>query len=795
MRENKRVNKILSVMLLFCLLLTVICGCGGNQAGANGGGLSEETSGNGDKAGTSGKEDGKNAGDVAMGRFLEDVTDLSDSGISGYNNKIFKTADGNLVITDEYTDFIASKDNGVTWEADKRDWRTKMLEDEVYIVDFAISSLDGVTAVIYDAGDGDDDFAPALMLVKPDGTEIPVEIPVTEDEKYPRMVSISEDGRIFVGTFGGGIYEVKEDGSSEKFLTLERNAQLIQLVGNKMIMDGYDYDGLLIYDMEKKEYIEDEVLNDFVNENYGDRGWNGDSWFDLYFFPGNNEEDVIYLAGEKGLHRHVVGGSVMEQVIDGSLCTFNNPAYGLMAMTALENNEFLALFNQGRLVRFTYHPEVPTVPTETVKAYSLEDNNILRRAISIYQEANPDVYVEYEIGIEEGSSVTREDALKKLNTEIMAGNGPDLLILDDMPVDSYIEKSLLLDLSSYIDSLSGEAELLPNIVEAFSTEGRIYTVPCEFELPAIFGKEKYTSQMDGLAGIAEAVEELRKDNPEKNLLRVCSGKGIMKQFAMACVPAWKTEEGELNQEAVADFLTCCKRIYDAQMDGISEETVESYESLNQSYMADYGFTWEDSDYFIRGMSDVMNYMMEEAGLTIGTLQYAYGYSEAASVPRVKGFEDNEIILMKGQSENVFWANGLAGINAASQNISRAKELLSVLLGKENGVLGGNFSVNKAAFKENLLPNKDFYVSDDVPYSYLTMSNGDGLTFMLEVYWMNAEQTEILRQWVNAVNVPYVQDSMLEEAVYEEGAKYIQGEKSLEEAVSSIEKKVSLYMAE
>lgn len=791
MRKSKGVSRILSLMLLFCLLLTAICGC--DNTGVNDSSREGKTTDNSDNSGANGAEAGEYADNVAMGRYLEDVTDLLDAGISGYNNKIFKLTDGNLVITDEYVDFIASKDNGITWETDKRDWRTGMIEDETYILDLAVGP-EGTTAVIYDAGEGDDDFKPVLKVIKPDGTEIPAEISLTEDDKYPWLVSITEDGRIFTGTLGGNIYEVKEDGSSEKFLTLDRNAQLIQFVGSKMIIDGYYYDSLLIYDMEKKEYIEDEVLNDFVNENYGNRSFNGNSWFDLYFFPDNEEEDVIYLAGEKGLHRHVIGGSVMEQVIDGSLCTFNNPAYGLLSMTALENNEFLALFSQGRLVRFTYHPEVPTVPTESVKAYSLKDNSILRRAISIYQEANPEVYVEYEIGIEEGSSVTREDALKKLNTEIMAGNGPDLLILDDMPVDSYVEKGLLLDLSSYIDGLSGEAQLLPNIVEAFRTDDGIYTIPCEFELPAILGKEKYVSQMSGIEGIAEAMEELRKDNPEKNLLRACSEKGIMKLFSMACVPAWKTEEGELNREAVAEFLTCCKRIYDAQMDGLSEEAIESYENLNQFYMADYGVTYEDSDYFRSGI-DEMNYMMEGAGLAVGTLSYAYAYSEVTSVPHVKGFEDNEIILMNGQTEHVFWADSLAGINAASKNVSRAKELLSVLLGKENGVLGGNFSVNKAAFEENLLPDMNFYISEDEPYSYLTIGNSEGIEVTLEVYWMNAQQTEVLRQWVNAANIPYVPDSMLEEAVYGEGAKYMQGERSLEEAISNIEKKVSLYMAE
>lgn len=37
--------------------------------------------------------------------------------------------------------------------------------------------------------------------------------------------------------------------------------------------------------------------------------------------------------------------------------------------------------------------------------------------------------------------------------------------------------------------------------------------------------------------------------------------------------------------------------------------------------------------------------------------------------------------------------------------------------------------------------------------------------------------------------------MIETAVYEEGAAYMQGTKSLDEAVEAVEKKISIYMAE
>ena len=49
--------------------------------------------------------------------------------------------------------------------------------------------------------------------------------------------------------------------------------------------------------------------------------------------------------------------------------------------------------------------------------------------------------------------------------------------------------------------------------------------------------------------------------------------------------------------------------------------------------------------------------------------------------------------------------------------------------------------------------------------------------------------------METVSVPYLEDAVLEEAVYEAGSNYLRGEQSLEETLDSIEKKASLYMKE
>ena len=115
-----------------------------------------------------------------------------------------------------------------------------------------------------------------LLVVKPDGTEIAVEVAVEEDDRWINSVYISETGKIIVGTLGSNLYEVTEDYSLKKYLAVaEGRPELIRFHQNLMFMDGWGYKTPLIYDMEAGEYLEDPVLEDFVEENYSDSSSEG----------------------------------------------------------------------------------------------------------------------------------------------------------------------------------------------------------------------------------------------------------------------------------------------------------------------------------------------------------------------------------------------------------------------------------------------------------------------------------------------------------------------------------------
>ena len=83
------------------------------------------------------------------------------------------------------------------------------------------------------------------------------------------------------------------------------------------------------------------------------------------------------------------------------------------------------------------------------------------------------------------------DDIRTLNTELLSGNGADVLLLDGLPVDSYIEKGVLEDLTDLAADLTGQdsylAEILKNTAQS---GGKIYGMPLKFKIPILFGDEE-----------------------------------------------------------------------------------------------------------------------------------------------------------------------------------------------------------------------------------------------------------------------------------------------------------------
>ena len=145
---------------------------------------------------------------------------------------------------------------------------------------------------------------------------------------------------------------------------------------------------------------------------------------------------------------------------------------------------------QNTLVRLSMRDaaEVPT-RTEIVYGGLFVDFNI-RREIVEFNRRN----TEYRIRIREYMDWMTwdiEDAVRRLNTDIITGNAPDILDFGrELPFEHYARRGFLRDIGALIDADSGmnRGDFLESTLDLLTVDGTLYTVMSEFNVQTLTGR-------------------------------------------------------------------------------------------------------------------------------------------------------------------------------------------------------------------------------------------------------------------------------------------------------------------
>ncbi|MEG0146050.1 MAG: hypothetical protein RR739_08300, partial [Clostridia bacterium] len=162
----------------------------------------------------------------------------------------------------------------------------------------------------------------------------------------------------------------------------------------------------------------------------------------------------------------------------------------------------------------------------------------------VFQLANPDYIVRVVQLLTEDAGATSEDVIRALNAELLSGKGPDVLLLDGMPADAYIQKGVLADLTSVVAPMLSEDVLLPNLIAPFQTGDAIYQVPTRVMLPIMLGNTESATWEQLVSALSGGLTL-----PPRTL------KGYTELFLPANFPAWFDRAGTLDEALFSRYLS------------------------------------------------------------------------------------------------------------------------------------------------------------------------------------------------------------------------------------------------
>lgn len=434
--------------------------------------------------------------DTQMGRWVESRVDLGGEQLISYPTQL---ADGTIVLYTGKVGEDSIEDYTRRTSTDGTNWTSEPAAFDVgdAMVTWILVAPDGEQALItYDGENA------GLVLQAPDGTKTVVEDDTVKQGINPNTAVFQGDKLDFVSN--GDTVDFVQVSLTDGSVTtaalqqdLAYSLNSLTTVGNQLVYLSFDNNtgDIILNALDPATGASTELLNPVPNAT-SSQALTGDA------------DGAAYYACTDGIYRLAPGGTLPEQVVpaEGTAMSISSN-YPLSLLRTAAEDFMVLLFGDsggnGDLYFYHYDETLPTHADTTLTVWSLADSATARLAVNAYKKANPEVDVTFETAVQTDTddvSAAINDALTQLNTELLAGEGPDVLLLDRVDYTTYINKGMLADMS---DTVPLDA-LQSNIIDPFMTDGRAYVLLHDGALDAdaltkIFTFVKTTADYYGMA--------------------------------------------------------------------------------------------------------------------------------------------------------------------------------------------------------------------------------------------------------------------------------------------------------
>lgn len=561
------------------------------------------------------------------------------------------------------------------------------------------------------------------------------------------------------------------------------------IAGNQLLV--FADDTIHYYNAKTGDPLPEETV--FTEHLQMESGENTEEVVSSRVFTGMGEQGILYVS-KKGIYVYNLGGSVVEQLLsEGYLTGISSKTELMDVETDADGNIYLAVSDRysdnptGMLLKYGYDKEQEAVPGTELDIYMLKRDTHMEQMISLFQKEYPDISVTIQEGMTGEDGVTATDAMKNLNTELMSGEGPDILIMDGLDAENYIERGMLEDISGIME----KAGILENIQKAYEEEdGSIYCMPVRFGIPILAGGSGEIDNAVDLEKIADMTEKYENQYSDSFFPAYqIKWPGVMLRFfGEISAPEWMKKDGTLDEKKVKDFFQQVNRIYQAgQKAGNAslDSTYEYAEKMERIY-----------DKNRREESSLNSYLVPCAdGQALFSYGYLFSLEELFLLTTIeKQNSDISHRLLNGQAENCFSPEMIMGISVKAREKEAAELFVSFLFSEEqqkNNKEAG-FPVRKSVYDSE--EYWELGQEGNIEYGFSSTYNGESHD-MITVVHSADDQIKEIQKLGKTLTMPSGGSRIIQDSVLEAGKRYLYGGTDLDKAVEQAVSQVKLYLAE
>lgn len=720
---------------------------------------------------------------INNGGYVEEIITISDD--LNYIIDITKLENGDLIVWGQDNNLkervFISSDNGISWI--EKEIKHLKFEDNVKYK--ALNLLNnGNILIVYVFEDG-----VKYAMSNSNGEVTAIDIDVKQE--------ISSEGLNYAP-----IYFTTLNNGDLMYSTMNTN-EVVQIDG-KTLKEKFRFNGGSMYsftfNLGDNVIIESENTVSVYNTTTGQPMKNLENQLisndNLGAFINSTSDKNLYTYSTEGLYYYDLDKNENKILIDNSkyIIDANN---SIDKLIELEKDSYITLISStvsstNKLIKYSYDPDYVKKDTSDIVIYSLMENEDIIKMIAMYESNNPDIEIKYEVGVSSNAGVEVSDAIKTLNTELATGKGPDIILLDGLPTDSFIENELLADISDVI--YGNEKEVFESIINSYKINGMIYQIPLYIKVPTLISNKDIVSKINTIDSLLSVVKEYA----QKSDNRIFSNLGTPEDFitSLYCIYGdnWIVD-GKLNKDNLIKFMNVAKEIYN-----ISKEKDDIFWKTQMEIMGieDYDDIEIASDSKINILPTInvreVIYPIDKALLGYGGISNNYNIEDIVNMQITKPEFDYKILT--SNTKNVFVPYNNISINKNTKNLDISKDIVKSFI--EETSSRGNFTIYKTNFINMLQMNQesDYNESNNHYVKYVeTDFDENGNKIEYPQYWANEDDINKFVAEFEKLNVAVEFNMTILNEVTTQFKNIIQENLDVKKAVSNVVTKLEIYLSE
>lgn len=431
---------------------------------------------------------------------------------------------------------------------------------------------------------------------------------------------------------------------------------------------------------------------------------------------------------------------------------------------------------------YTWDPTIDNSDKVELEITAMFSDQMLLTAASIFREKHPNVRIritQYYDKMEK--DMKWSDLIKSINTDILSGKGGDVMFLDNMPIQSYMRRGVLVDLEDLITELGGEENLNMGVINGMrNDEGKLYAIPMWFQTYALYGRKDAIKQVTDLKSILDI-----NVKPDQRILASMQRNELFQLLLISNLPAFideKTGNYRFDSPEFINFLELFDRIYNEAQ----EPPYELPENPTEEDFRKY------DEMYTKNRLDLYK------GNIAMQISYLYGIDSLDFT--MAGGEDADwtfLPTVKDMGGAVYTPNNILGINAKSDQKELAAEFIKLLFSGDerlhNYVWG--FLTIKSVQERAIQQQLERYKEQDENGWGNTAWIGGPDNVEVPAYRMTEQQMRDMVAKLDQCTIPNIYDNTLMEFLNEEVEPFLNKTKSATEVAQSLQKRAAAYLAE